>query len=238
MNCGNTQKLQAQNPMTALPDNDLPPDPHAPERPLRLRDRLREQTQIAILDAAERMITEEGTAHARIDAIAAAAGVSVGTLYNHFADRDALVGAVVHDRWRALLERLEQLVDDTDLAFVSKLQAFFELFANAGRRHGGFFTVVMGEQVGMRSLQCQRDETIAGWYGVSRRLLEQGVREGVVRADLLDGHAACVMALARIAVVGMASKLPAIGAADLAHFFVHGAGTTGGSPAAKDGSHL
>ena len=57
----------------------------------RLRERLREQTQQAILDAASRILADEGVALARIDAIAAEAGVSGGTLYNYYGDREGLV---------------------------------------------------------------------------------------------------------------------------------------------------
>ena len=197
--------------------------------PTRLRDRLREQTHAAILDAAERTVTEEGTALARIDAIAAAAGVSVGTLYNHFADRDALVAAVIQDRRRALLGYLAELLEDDSGDFTSKLTRFFELFAEAGTRHGPFFAVVMGEHGGVRSWQCQREETIAAWFALSRQLLEQGVREDVVRGDAVDQYAVLLMTLARAAVMGpllphKGVPVPPIAPAAMAQFFLHGAG--------------
>ncbi len=222
--------------MTASPDHDLPAEPHAPERPPRLRDRLREQTQVAILDAAERTIIEEGTAHARIDAIAAAAGVSVGTLYNHFADREALVAAVIQDRRRALLGAVSELVDASDLTFAVKLRRFFEIFGHAGVSHGQFVAVVLGEQGGLRSWHCQRDETIAAWFALSKQLLEQGAREGAIRGDRLDAHTTFLFTLAKTAVIGPLAQLPAIGAADLAHFFLHGAASSQHDVPAPDGS--
>lgn len=227
--------------MTTSPDHDLPLDGYPIERPAapsRLRDRLREQTQAAILDAAERTITEEATAQARIDAIAAAAGVSVGTLYNHFADRDALVAAVIQDRRRVLLGHLAQLLEDQQTPFASKLHTFFELFAQAGKRHGRFFAVVMGDHGGLRSWQCQRDETIAAWVALARRLLQHGVDEGVLQEGKLDAQTAFLMGLARTAIMGPIVPLPAIATADMTHFFLHGAQSGQQSAHAGDRSPL
>ena len=227
--------------MTALPDHESPHDAHAADRsgaPLRLRDRLREQTHVAILDAAEHIITEEGTPLARIDAIAQAAGVSVGTLYNHFADRDALVAAVILDRRRALAGSMAQLVEDTQAAFPAKLLTFFEIFAQAGARHGRFFAVVMSESGGLRSWQCQRDETLSSWFALSRSLLEQGAREGVIRGDRLDAYTTFLMNLARTAVIGPAVSIPLIGTAEMAEFFLNGARASRPNVPVGDGSPL
>ena len=227
--------------MTATADNDLLHDLHAADRagaPLRLRDRMREQTQWAILDAAERTITEEGTAQARIDAIAAAAGVSVGTLYNHFADRDTLVAAVIAHRRQVLFEQVTALVAAEGVGFLDKLAAFFELFDRAGARHGRFFAVVMGEQGVLRSWHCQRDETIAAWLEQSRVLLEQGVREGVLSDQRLEASTTILASLARMTIVGSNGGLSPVAPRDVVHFFLHGVSKHAENVPAGDGSHL
>lgn len=48
-----------------------------------------------ILDTAARLFTEQGYEHVGTNAIAAAAGVSVGSLYRFFSDKEALVAALV-----------------------------------------------------------------------------------------------------------------------------------------------
>jgi AcrR family transcriptional regulator len=60
----------------------------------------------AALDAATEAFTTAGVG-APLESIAARAGVSIGTLYNHFPDRDALVDAVVGD----VLDRLIAVAD-------------------------------------------------------------------------------------------------------------------------------
>src|SRR6266508_4489678 len=79
------------------------PFSHPPVQPVRLRDRLREETTRGILGAAEEVFAAEGLG-ARMERIAARAGVAVGTLYNHFQDRNALVAALVRSRREAVEE--------------------------------------------------------------------------------------------------------------------------------------
>src|SRR5439155_24293704 len=62
--------------------------------PRRLRDRLRDAAHEAILDAAEEAFARHGM-DAPMEAIASLAGVAVGTLYNHFDSRAALLEALM-----------------------------------------------------------------------------------------------------------------------------------------------
>jgi AcrR family transcriptional regulator len=75
------------------------------EKPLRsdpLRQRVREQTEqtyrSAIVEAAETVFVSQGFQEARMADIAQAAGVSVGTLYNYFANKEAVFGCLMEER--------------------------------------------------------------------------------------------------------------------------------------------
>jgi len=72
-----------------------------------------------ILAAARELFADEGPA-ARMDAVAARAGLAVGTLYRHFPTKEALLEAVVQDRARAAEARaraaLERVGDGADPA--------------------------------------------------------------------------------------------------------------------------
>src|SRR5919206_3781985 len=82
-------------------------NPHSShEKPVRLRERLREATRDAILAAAEQAFAADGP-RARMESIAERAGIAVGTLYNHFEDRDALWKALGRSRREALLARVD-----------------------------------------------------------------------------------------------------------------------------------
>jgi AcrR family transcriptional regulator len=72
-----------------------------------IRELVRETVSNAILDAAEAVAAEKGLEGTSTAAIAERAGVAVGTLYNYFPDRDALLAALVKTRREAMHARLE-----------------------------------------------------------------------------------------------------------------------------------
>ncbi|HVY46239.1 MAG TPA: TetR/AcrR family transcriptional regulator [Minicystis sp.] len=70
------------------------------------RQRRAQATIDAILDAAARILIREGYARATTNRVAVVAGVSIGTLYQYFPSKDAVVAALVErhiGRMRALL---------------------------------------------------------------------------------------------------------------------------------------
>src|SRR5512138_2747814 len=80
----------------------------------RLRDRLREEYGRAILAAAEEVFAEDGLHAARMERIASRAGVAVGTLYNHFADKEALLAALARSRREGLFARVDASLAGVD----------------------------------------------------------------------------------------------------------------------------
>jgi len=78
--------------MCSSPTATLPPAPLPPPGPGRPKDMTK---RAAILDAARQMFTQCDFDGVSMDQIAAAAGVSKLTVYNHFGDKDALFTAVI-----------------------------------------------------------------------------------------------------------------------------------------------
>jgi AcrR family transcriptional regulator len=90
-----------------------------------LRERLRAETARAVLDAAEQVFAEKGLREARMEEIAARAGVSVGTVYNHFEDRDALLAELMESRRKELAQRLDRaLAESAGKPFEGQLRQF------------------------------------------------------------------------------------------------------------------
>ena len=71
-----------------------------------LRERFRREVSAAIALAAEQVFAEEGLRDAHVGHIAKRAGVAVGTLYNYYEDRDALLAAVLRERNEELFSAL------------------------------------------------------------------------------------------------------------------------------------
>jgi AcrR family transcriptional regulator len=82
----------------------------------------------AILDAALTVFAESGFEAARLDDVAARAGIAKGTLYLYFKDKEALFEEVVHGAASPIIERLGALAAAPDLPMASLLDAMFALF--------------------------------------------------------------------------------------------------------------
>ncbi|HEU4611836.1 MAG TPA: helix-turn-helix domain-containing protein, partial [Kofleriaceae bacterium] len=90
-----------------------------------LRNQLRESVSVAILEAAEDLIAAKGLQGAPLAQIAKRAGVAVGTLYNYFEDRDALIRALFDMRRSTLHPQLRAAVARApELPFEDRLRAF------------------------------------------------------------------------------------------------------------------
>lgn len=198
-------------------------------RPVRLRDRLREATAEAILEAAEQAFATEGP-KARMESIAARAGIAVGTLYNHFADREALWAALCRSRREALLVRLDEALERSrDLPFAEALRAFLDAFAVHWTAHRGFLAVlIQAEPVGARSPRAGRDRTMASELASrAAALVRRGVDDGDLRPEGASRYPALLMGMVRGTLFQHLDEAgPPIGADDLVavvDLFLHGA---------------
>src|SRR5512142_217732 len=99
----------------------------APIQPL--RERVKQATREAILEAGEAVFAERGFGGARMEEIAERAGVAVGTLYNRFADRQALWTELCRSRREALLVKLDETLQRVrEDAFEDALRAMLATF--------------------------------------------------------------------------------------------------------------
>jgi AcrR family transcriptional regulator len=164
----------------------------------RLRDRLREETARSILDAAEHEFASDGLHAARMERIAARAGVAVGTLYNHFSDREALVLALAHLRRERLLARLDTgLTPVADGPVEAQLRAYLGAVLEHARAHGRFLAVLVQAGEGparARPPAPLLDELTARVEAIIRR----GIASGELRRDDADVFALAFVGMVRL----------------------------------------
>ncbi|WP_242342228.1 TetR/AcrR family transcriptional regulator [Anaeromyxobacter terrae] len=163
----------------------------------RLRDRLREETNRAILEAAEHEFAGEGLHAARMERIAARAGVAVGTVYNHFSDREALLGALARSRRERLLARVDAaLAAAKGEPVAAQLRAYLEAITEHARAHGPFLTVLVQAGEGPARARPARlgDELTARVDAVVRR----GIATGELRKDEAGVFALAFVGMVRI----------------------------------------
>lgn len=83
----------------------------ARKRPLQARSR---ETVGAIIEAAARILESQGLDGFTTNAVAEKAGVSIGTLYQYFPDKDALLGSLIARETALLLEDAEAARSEPD----------------------------------------------------------------------------------------------------------------------------
>ncbi len=168
--------------------------------PPRLRDRLREEAARAILAAAEEVFASEGL-QARMERIAEEAGVAVGTLYNHFEDRAALVRSLVRSRREDLLTRVDAAVQAAERGTIEQqLVAFFTAVEEHARAHGRLLSVLM--QAGEGPAQAKPPKSLL--EELARRagaIVERGVASGELREDRAEVFAPARVGIARVVLV-------------------------------------
>jgi AcrR family transcriptional regulator len=95
-----------------------------------MRLRAREAASTVILEAAEEVASQRGLESTSTAAIAERAGVAVGTLYNYFPDRDALIAALFKHRRDELVPRIVAAAAETKhLPFEQRLRAYINAVA-------------------------------------------------------------------------------------------------------------
>ncbi len=149
---------------------------------------MKEEARAAILDAAEQVLAEQGLHAARMDDIAARVGVSVGTLYNYFEDRQQLLEALRDVRGRELLALLDvELERSQPSPYRARLHGFLRCILEHSRTHFRLFSLLLENSL-RRDSSREEDlnRHLEMWREVSLRLEhlgQQGVKEGALRPE-------------------------------------------------------
>jgi AcrR family transcriptional regulator len=115
-----------------------------------MKQRAREAATIALLEAAEHVASERGIDQTSIAAIAERAEVAVGTLYNYFPDREALLSALFKLRRDELVPRIiaaAAIAGGDDQPFEQRLRSFLREIARAFDGFRRFCRVAMSADI-------------------------------------------------------------------------------------------
>ena len=154
------------------------PDSSSRKKPQRLKERLREATAAAILEAAETVLLEHGL-QAPMEVIATRAGVAVGTLYNHFADRKALLDALVASQREQLRTNVQRAQEETaDASPREQLLAMLTAMRGAWTRV--FLVIRQSEQMPDAKKRAEMRTRVGALFAP---VLERARKAGLVAAD-------------------------------------------------------
>ncbi|MFI2644430.1 TetR/AcrR family transcriptional regulator [Streptomyces sp. NPDC018610] len=146
----------------------------APERPLRADAR---RNREAVLDAAGDLFAQRGDA-VQMDEIAERAGLGVGTLYRHFADKRALLAAIIGRRFEAItsLARTADATEDPWTAFETLLYGYLEsVEADTAFR----FALLGPERPRWNDIADEKTD----FSEITERIVRRAVGAGRLRAD-------------------------------------------------------
>jgi AcrR family transcriptional regulator len=158
--------------------------------PILLRERVRREISSCIANAAEEVFATEGLHAAHVEHIARRAGVAVGTLYNYYKDRDAILAALLHTRREALFAELDAAAEAAHGRPVrEQLIAFVGAKVRFLAAHRTFFRILFeGElsrtQSSFPTATEEHAESLRGFFDRAGAI----VRRGVLSGELRDGH--------------------------------------------------
>jgi AcrR family transcriptional regulator len=146
----------------------------------RAEDRPRE-----ICAAALEVFAEKGFAAARLDEIARRAGVSKGTLYLYFKDKEDLFRAVVRDTVAPNIDAVREGLAKSNLPFPDIARMFLARFADVGTRLpvGAVAKMVIGESRNFPELaKVWHDQVASRALATLAELIVKAQARGEVRA--------------------------------------------------------
>jgi AcrR family transcriptional regulator len=163
-----------------------------PERkPIVSRARSEEQRQAkleAILAAALDVFVEKGFSDARLEDVAARAGVAKGTIYLYVASKEALFEALVHSGIALPIEAIERKILALDLPAEATLRMLFGFLRQEvlGTRRKEIVGLILSEAGRFPEIAAvYHREVLSRGMGLLRRIAERAVERGEFRSDEL-----------------------------------------------------
>ena len=155
-----------------------------PKRPARRSTA--EARRQSILAAALTVFASHGFAAARLDDVAARAGVAKGTLYLYFRDKEALFEALVRSAVSPLLQHVRKVATAPEISPLQALETFFALFVKEvlGTERKLLLRLIVAEGPRFPAIaEFYYREVVAHGLGIMRALAERAAREGVFASD-------------------------------------------------------
>jgi AcrR family transcriptional regulator len=169
----------------------------APTQPAARWQRRKEARPKEILDAALASFAERGFAATRLDDVARRAGVTKGTLYLYFPNKEELFEAVVRQALVPNIERGEALLDEAGEPATLLLERLMRSWAELALSPAGAIPKIIISEAGNfpELARFYRAEVVDRGIELIRRVLHLGVERGEFRPPGdFDSAARCICA--------------------------------------------
>jgi AcrR family transcriptional regulator len=177
------------------------------ERHPSLRDRIRETTVQTILAAAEEVFADAGFHAAKMGDIASKAGVSVGTLYNHFEDREALLAGLLAAQSEELIGRVDAAIrEGSAQPLRDRLRRIGSAFLGHCDQHRTIVNIALQRELGRYQQtypQAWKQKTDA-MRALHERVdgeMKRGVKDRALRPEMADRAATFFFGMMRALII-------------------------------------
>ena len=191
----------------------------------------------AILDAALTVFAAQGFEAARLDDVAARAGVAKGTLYLYFKDKEALFEELVRGAVTPIMERVATAALSPDMKPAQLLAMFFALFQREvlGTKRKLLLRLIIAEGPRFPAIaNFYYREVVARGLALMRNVASEAVARGEFSSDAAARFPQLIVAPLLLAVIwdGLFSKIEPLDVAGLlsAHCDLLTAGTGKNAP--------
>jgi AcrR family transcriptional regulator len=147
-----------------------------------------------MLDAAATLLDEVGPEGLTTSGIAARAGVSVGSLYQFFPDKHAVVEALARRSFERFSQRFETLTSTTWTEIVDDV---IDLYVAFSRDEPAFLALSFGGPVGLHALDPQGDNNAVVARALKQLVGDLDLSEDVLRLAVEIGDSVLALAFRR-----------------------------------------
>jgi AcrR family transcriptional regulator len=195
-----------------------------------LRQKFKQATREAILGAAEGIFSDRGFNAARMEEIAERAGVAVGTLYNYFDDRRAILDAVLDASAQELSTAMSSGLPPHSAPIARQLEGFFRITVAHVEKHFRLYAILIEEELESgrgAGRQKKRPPVLRAVYDIAQEFVRRGVDRGELRPEDAPIYPALLMGMMRgifMRQLCIDDRLPLSAHVEgMVRFFLHGA---------------
>jgi TetR/AcrR family fatty acid metabolism transcriptional regulator len=162
-----------------------------------LRERSRLETRRRLIEAGTKLFARRGFARTRATDISREAGVAVGTLYLHFADKEGLLREILFQGFEELHAVVRRIAETKYSTVRESVRAHAEALVDYAAEHPELLQFLFSTEVAATAAGA---ELLGSLTAHQEERLREGMAEGYFRADLDPGVAAH-------AVIGMLTQV-------------------------------
>ncbi len=148
----------------------------------------KEARKADIINTAAQLFSERGFHEVKMDEIAEQVGLSKGTIYLYFENKEALFFSIIQVRLTELIQQMRTILLLHDL-FIENLRRFVLTFLGFLEKHQAFFKIIHSEKMRMNvedhyKMHNYATEAYQILFGITGELIQQGQAEGMLRQDI------------------------------------------------------